>query len=891
MRHTLLRCIQLASLPQRNCRASGVCVTVCLAALCIMSCGSLAGYAQLLIPAVTIRTPPPAAAHTLRARKFLAGRISRDQASTATALGGARAQHAAMLTRPRDASLTAAWQPVGPLQIGSLAYGNVTGRISAIAIDPADTTGNTVYIGTTGGGVWKSMNAVGDPSTVSFVPLTDTLPVFSPDTGTNTIASLSIGALSIANGILLAGTGDPNDALDSYYGSGILRSTDGGATWTLIPQSQDGVYGQHSFVGLGFAGFAWSTSAPSLAVAAISDAAEGELVNAPSVTQSVRGLYYSNDAGVTWQMAVVKDGSQVVQAPESVGLNQGGNAATSVVWNPIRQRFYAAIRYHGYYESADGAMWTRLAAQPGTGLTTSACPTNPGFGGSPSCPIFRGTLAVEPVSGDTFAFTVDNQNRDQGIWRDICSAANSTCASSTVTFASRLNTSPLEQSGKVIPQGDYDLSLAAVSSGSDTLVFAGTVDLYRCSLSAGCSFRNTTNAENGCAAPALVAPSQHAIAVLAGAAPLLYLGNDSGLWRSLDGVDQQQTPCSPDDANHFQNLNAGIGSLAEVVNFSQHPTDANTLLVGVGANGTAATSNASANGPWPQLAAGEGGFTAIDPATPANWYISTGPGVSISYCGKGAACAASDFSGLPNIGPAQTAEDDSLIDTPWLLDPVLTPDVLIGTCRVWRGPASAGSAWRTANLLSKEFGSSPAASCGLSNSYVRSLAAGGPAATLLPAPNSGSEVLYAGLAGVFDGGGAIAGHIFSTTAGNTASSATAWSDLALSPVSNDTADGGAFNPGGFDISSVAVDPHDPTGATVYASVMGFAGNGINAPHIYGSTDAGAHWINLSSNLPNAPANSIVVDPNDASTVYVALDTGVYVTSQITTCPTANCWNV
>ena len=28
--------------------------------------------------------------------------------------------------------------------------------------------------------------------------------------------------------MILAGTGDPNDALDSYYGAGILRSTDGG---------------------------------------------------------------------------------------------------------------------------------------------------------------------------------------------------------------------------------------------------------------------------------------------------------------------------------------------------------------------------------------------------------------------------------------------------------------------------------------------------------------------------------------------------------------------------------------------------------------------------------------------------------------------------------------
>ena len=45
------------------------------------------------------------------------------------------------------------------------------------------------------------------------------------------------------------------------------------------------------------------------------------------------------------------------------------------------------------------------------------------------------------------------------------------------------------------------------------------------------------------------------------------------------------------------------------------------------------------------------------------------------------------------------------------------------------------------------------------------------------------------------------------------------------------------------------------------------------------------------NLPNAPANSVAVDPNDANTVYVALDTGVYVTTQVAACDSTNCWSV
>jgi hypothetical protein len=794
---------------------------------------------------------------------------------------------------PQGSSLSAPWQPIGPNQVASIAYGNVTGRVTSIAIDPADTTGNTVYLGTTGGGVWKSMNAAGPPASVSFVPLTDTLPVFSANAGTSAIPSLSIGALSVQSGVLLAGTGDPNDASDSFYGSGLLRSADGGLTWALIQDSQDGVAGNHSFRGVGFAGFAWSSATAGTVVAAVSQAAEGVLVNSPDATDSVMGLYYSTDAGVTWQMATIMDGSQIVQTPLPSGRDLGGRAATAVVWNPVRQRFFAAIRYHGYYESSDGVTWTRLVHQPGTGLTMTACPTAPGTTGSASCPMFRGALAVQAATGDLFAVTVDSNNVDQGLWQDVCALSGTSCSNTTVSFGNQLPSSPLEtgNGSAVIPQADYNLALAATPAGpsgpsQDTVLYVGTLDLYRCSLAAGCVLRNTTNATNGCAAPAQVAPAQHAIAALA-TGSLIYLGNDGGLWRSTDGVNQQGAPCSAGDATHFQNLNGGLGSLAEVISFAQHPTDPGTLLVGLGANGTASTSTAPSATSWPQLSTGEGGTVAIDQSNPLLWYASTAAGVSLRQCSSGAACSAADFTGAPTIGPAQTANDDSLIDAPWLLDPALSSDILIGTCRLWRGPAADGTSWSSSNAISKLLGGPQNASCSSTNPVVRSVAAAGPASNAAATQDAGSEALYAGMAGSLDGGGNLGGHLFSITTANTAGNTTAWSDLAASPVTN----GLSFNPGGFDLSSLAADPHDPTGRTIYATVMGFTGNGITAAHLYRSTDAGALWTNVSSNLPDAPANSVVVDPNDANTLYIAMDTGVYVTTQITTCATANCWSI
>ena len=835
----------------------------------------------------------------LRARRFLRGRNAAAGLSPAQAIATARRQHLellhAQLLHPQTSSLSASWQPLGPLQVSSLAFKNVTGRVTSLAIDPADSTGNTLYAGTTGGGIWKSTNAAGPTSSITFTPLTDTLPVFSPSAGSATaIPSLSIGALGIGSGVILAGTGDPNDATDSYYGSGILRSTDSGSTWSLITESHDGSNGNHSFTGLGFSGFAFSTSSPGLVVAALSQSAEGVIVNAPDTINSVMGLYYSTDSGLTWQMSSIYDGSQIVQRPLPTGSDDGGNAATAVVWNPIRQLFFAAVRYHGYYQSSDGITWTRLLTQPSPSLTLAACPTNPGLPGNSSCPIFRGALSVQPATGDTFALTTDLSNRDQGLYQDQCALSGTSCASPTPTFAQHLNSAPLETGNGsiVIPQADYNLTLNSVPAGADTLLFVGTTDLYRCTLAYGCSLRNTTNSTNGCAAPAQVAPSQHAIATLATSSlPLVFLGNDGGLWRSTDGVNQQLAPCSPDDATHFQNLNSGLGSLAEVVSFAQHPTDPDTLLAGLGSNGTAATSSTPVAAPWPQLSAGEGGTVAINSSNPLLWTISTAAGIALRQCSNGPSCTSSDFTGPPTIGPTQTLADNALIDAPWLLDPALPASVLLGTCRVWRGPASDGTLWSSSNELSPLLAGPQNTSCGGSNPLLRSLAAGGPVSNSGTSANAGSEVLYAGMAGTLDGGLTTAGHLFSTASGQTASSSTAWADLALNPVTNDLASNHVFNPGGFDLSSIYADPHDTTGQTVYVTVMGFAGNGINAPHLYRSIDGGAHWLNVSSNLPNAPANSVLVDPNDANTVYLAMDTGVYVTTSITNCTSTNCWSI
>lgn len=834
-----------------------------------------------------------------RAQSFLLPRLVNGKSAAVLRLRGMQQMQA----MPRLQSSDQPWQPLGPNQIVTSQFGDVTGRITSIAIAPWDASGNTVYLGSTGGGVWRSNNAAAsDPTTVTWQPLTDDPPAFS---GIN-ITSLSIGAVSVQpgstpDGAVLAGTGDPNDVLDSYYGAGILRSGDGGATWTLVRQSSDGFAGgltNYSFAGDAFAGFAWSTANTSVVVAAVTDSYDGFINNVNNMTShngaanvAEAGLYYSTDAGKTWYLSTIEDGpNQVIESSQTTLPSVfPGVPATSVVWNPMRKMFYAALELHGYYQSPDGVTWTRMANQPGAGLSTANCPANPGANGSNSCTIARGVIAVQQQTGDMFALTVGTNalglnNVDEGLWRDVCNAGVSGCTNPTVQFGAQISTAALDAANGTIANGTYNLTLAAVPSGSDTLLFAGTQDIFRCSLAGGCVWRNTTNTTT--CASGRVAPAQHAVASLGSTTPLLYFGNDGGLWRSIDGVNQIGASCSLGDAGHFQNLNGGLGSLAEITGLANSETDENVLLAGFGVNGSAAMTNVNQSA-WPQLLSGEGGLTAIDPANPDNWYATVGPYVAVAQCVDGVNCTAATFPSA--IDASETSNDQSLLFTPYILDPADSTNMIVGTCRVWRGPASDGGAWSTANAISPMLDGVAEPNCS-GNALVRSLAAGGVnVQSGMGAEHNGSQVIYAGMAGLLDGGGGrVGGHVFSTHTSNLANGSTKWTDLALSPVANESLYNGVFNPYFFDVSSLYVDPHDPSGNTVYATIHGFG-----VPHLYMSTDGGANWNNISKNLPDLPLNDVLVDPNNANVVYVASDGGVFVTDNVANCESSGgqCWNI
>ena len=110
------------------------------------------------------------------------------------------------------------WVSLGPTPGAYFNYGNISSRIVSGAFDP--TNANVIYIGPANGGVWKSTDAG-----ITWIPLTDQE------------VSLSMGAIEIDptnTNIIYAGTGEATYSGASYYGRGLLKSTNAGSSWTNI---------------------------------------------------------------------------------------------------------------------------------------------------------------------------------------------------------------------------------------------------------------------------------------------------------------------------------------------------------------------------------------------------------------------------------------------------------------------------------------------------------------------------------------------------------------------------------------------------------------------------------------------------------------------------------
>jgi hypothetical protein len=107
------------------------------------------------------------------------------------------------------------WTERGPNNIG--------GRCRAILVDQSDATGNTVLVGSVSGGLWRTTN------------FTAASPTWTQNS--TVIANLAITTLAqdpSNHSIMYAGTGEGYFNIDAIKGLGVYKSTDGGLTWSLL---------------------------------------------------------------------------------------------------------------------------------------------------------------------------------------------------------------------------------------------------------------------------------------------------------------------------------------------------------------------------------------------------------------------------------------------------------------------------------------------------------------------------------------------------------------------------------------------------------------------------------------------------------------------------------
>ncbi|MGB9202861.1 MAG: hypothetical protein WCB94_02685, partial [Terriglobales bacterium] len=801
--------------------------------------------------------PPGESAAGLRLRAYRQKMAFRAQRAMAAASTHPLIAKGAMSGAPASSNFDLAnsgstlWTPLGPAPLASDATGDgaqdynwVSGRATSVLIDAGDTTGNTVLLGGAYGGLWRSTNAgslSSNPEAVTWQALMDDQ------------ATLAVGAIALQPGnsnAILIGTGETNSSGDSYYGLGILRSADGGSTWSEIQSAGTG----QSFLGIGFSKIAFSTANPNLVVAAAAGDNGLYVGREEDGNSTARGLYYSQDGGVTWNRVTLSDGA----VPAS---------ATAVIYNASQGAFYAFIRRHGLYSSTDGQHFTRLTTQPAAGLASANCPSG---SNASTCPIYRGEFAVAPGRNEMYVWVVDVQTDnngnpapvDEGIWRSTTGGTSWThIPDNGITNCGDSAFGP-DYSGCGVEQGYYNLGLAAVPNGAGiTDLYAGAINLYKCTLTGGttCTQGDWINLTHvyGCSplgAPAHVHPDQHGIAFMVASGKAVgYFAHDGGISRTLDGY-AGLTTSSCAGTNQFDSLSQSLGSMTEFISVSVHPTNADILLGGTQDNGSPKTSSATSSSTWQNALGGDGGFNAINPTDPSEWFAAN-PYVTILKCELGTSCNDSGFSEV--VSSANLGGDQGAFYTPYILDPQNTSEMLVGTCRVWRVSTSG-----TAPLeLSNDFDTLGTGVCtGGEINLVDGLAAGGPKDT-----NNNSTVVYAVTNGYGPLSGLPGGEVWVTT------------NAGVTLMTNVTQN---VNPSGYAISSVAMDPSDATGTTAYVGIMGFSTPGFPTPHVWKSANAGASWTDWTgTGLPDAPVNALLVDSSvTPAQIYAGTDVGVFVSS-------------
>ncbi len=364
-----------------------------------------------------------------------------------------------------DSPSLAQWQQIGPRPTTSFFpsnWGLTSGRINAIAVSPTDP--NIVLVGAATGGIWRSADGG-----ATFTSTSDNQ------------VDLAVGTIAFApsnSSIVYAGMGDK---AQSYLGTGILRSTDGGQSWTRVNNTTLPSSGLSSQILV-------DTADPNrvyLAQYAYFDSSSGNLFSG--------GFYYSTDGGVNWTKTISGTARDLVRHPTQPGTLYLALGFTNAANGSVG----------GVFKSVNGGLnWTRVYTTPYSSTSnikvavTPAAPSNLYVlvGGS-------GTARVEVSINEGGNWTNMGINFDAG-------------------------------------QFGYNCYLFVHPANANT-IYVGTRDLWR-SVNGGTSYTNITSnfTLTGGYTPnsSKAHPDQHHFYISQSDPNMIYIANDGGLWRSTDGA-------------------------------------------------------------------------------------------------------------------------------------------------------------------------------------------------------------------------------------------------------------------------------------------------------------------------------------------------------------------
>ena len=641
----------------------------------------------------------------------------------------------------------------------------------------------------------------------------------------NAADTQSVGALAIApsnDQIVYMGSGEAALSGDSYYGDGFYRSTDGGVTW--------------SHVSTLFTGQAVSSIVvdPNDAqhVYAATVRGRGGNHRTTSPTGAPYGVYESTDGGSTWTLRK--------------GTTDEFHGATDLVMDPMHPNvLFASFWGDAIYKSTDGGQtWaTAMNGLPAGNFLE---------GGT------RFSLGISDPSGTATLYTgfdyfdlSDHYHRAQ-IYKSTDGGQNW-----TATATGSGTNSIVDYCGT---QCFYDNEVQPDPTNPNTVFVLGSYG-YNNSPQSGGVYRSTDGGATWKNLGYDLHPDYHAFAFQPNDTSHVALGNDGGVWEShTDGG--RNAAGSPLSTADWQDLNGQVNpntaalihatglAITQFTSMATVPNVPGQYWGGTQDNGTLRKS--LANGRWFDQASGDGGQVIVDqstvnqlnPTVPA-FVFGTYTGTAVYRYGPS---ETNTFFGNEAIDGGINAKDRAEFYIPWVQNRGNVNQMFLGTYRVYRTDnAETGNA---ADLSWSPI--SPDLTSGCTGT----------------ASNGARGCLISAI-GVADGGdGVYAG----TDEG--------WIQVSPDAVTAATPSWQRVGEGTLPnrpVNQIAVDRSN--WRIAYAAYGGFApATPGNSGHVFATADGGAHWKNITANLPDAPVNTIVIDPSDAKTLYVGTDVGAFFTT-------------